>query len=123
MSLSALSYFPHYMRDIMAHCRSLILSRAKAEERAWIEVAHFYNSYRDNVLSELDKRLPRIPDAKGKQRATSQEVDDWSNPREYELPEEFRGAQGVELAKSVLEMETGAKSPLTLRLEGLEFKV
>ena len=109
----------------------LEIHRAKAEENAWLEVANFYNSYQRTVLSSLDKSLPAPPPtpsakSKGKQRATSQEVEDWSSLREHELPEAFRGEDGVGLAKSVVnarETEEGRKSPLSERLEGLEFKV
>ncbi|KIM80325.1 hypothetical protein PILCRDRAFT_822455 [Piloderma croceum F 1598] len=104
------------------------IEKAKAEENAWLEVANFYNSYRTNVLAELDKQLPPSTSAKakGKQRATSQEVEEWSSPREYELPEVFRGGGGVGLARGVIAdagREGGRKSPLSERLEGLEFKV
>jgi hypothetical protein len=53
-------------------------------------------------------------------------VEEWSSPREYELPEVFRGGGGVGLARGVIAdagREGGRKSPLSERLEGLEFKV
>src|ERR1700691_577763 len=113
------------------------MCRAKAEESAWLEVANFYNTYQSTVLSELDKRLPPMAPstpssrstlsakAKGKQRATSQGVEDWSDPREYELSEVFRGEAGIGLARGVVSagvVGNGGKSPLSARLEGLEFK-
>ena len=98
------------------------MCRAKAEESAWLEVANFYNSYRDNVLSEIDRR----PSAnkKGKQRATSQELEDWESIREFELPERFRGEGGVSLARGFVDAKGDTeKSPLSARLQSLEFKV
>lgn len=53
-------------------------------------------------------------------------MEEWSSPREYELPEVFKGEGGVGLARSVIAdagRENGRKSPLSERLEGLEFKV
>jgi len=53
-------------------------------------------------------------------------VEEWSNPREYELPDVFRGEEGLALARAVVSAGVGAegrKSPLSERLEGLEFKV
>jgi len=56
-------------------------------------------------------------------------VENWSNPTEYDLPEAFRGPEGVGLARDIL---NGAgvdakgeerKSPLHVRLEELELKV
>lgn len=99
-----------------------MLCSAKAEESAWMEVANLYNSYRDNVLSEMDKR----PSAskKGKQRATSQELEDWENVREFELPEMFRGKGGVGLARRFVGAKRDVgKNPLSARLQSLEFKV
>ena len=98
------------------------MCRAKAEESAWLEVANFYNSYRDKVLSEMDRR----PSAnkKGKQRATSQELEDWESIREYELPEMFRGENGVGLARRFVggKRDDGMNS-ISARLQSLEFKV
>jgi kinetochore protein Mis13/DSN1 len=128
LSRSKLHSFIHLSRYQTPFSRPTPAHRAKAEENAWLEVANFYNSYRTNVLAELDKQLPPSTSAKakGKQRATSQEVEEWSSPREYELPEVFRGEGGVGLARSVIadaSGEEGRKSPLSERLEGLEFKV
>lgn len=57
-------------------------------------------------------------------------MEDWASPREYELPEEFRGEDGLGLARKVLSEGWGTdakgqrgKSPLGERLEDLEFKV
>lgn len=110
----------------------------KAEESAWLEVAKFYNSYRANVLAELDKSSSAYPSsqtpsakARGKRCAT----EDWEGEMrvsEDDLPAIFRGediglakdilVEGVETAKGEAG-EEGRKSPLTVRLEGLEFKV
>jgi hypothetical protein len=50
-------------------------------------------------------------------------VEDWSNPREYELPEAFRGPEGIGLARAVVGARLEEGGPLRARLEGLEFKV
>ena len=126
LSKSKLHSSIHFLTKSRSHVRNP--PRAKAEENAWLEVANFYNSYRTDVLAELDKQVPPSTSAKakGKQRATSQEVEEWSSPREYELPEVFRGEGGVGLARGVIAdagREGGRKSPLSERLEGLEFKV
>jgi hypothetical protein len=80
--------------------------RAKAEESAWLEVANFYNSYRANVLAELDKSSSAYlssqtpAKARGKRRAT----EDWEGEmrvREDDLPAVFRG-EGIGLAKDIL---------------------
>jgi kinetochore protein Mis13/DSN1 len=104
--------------------------RLKVEEAAWLNVANYYNSYRTNVLDRQLARTPSSAIVKGKQRAKLQEVEDWADPRESELPEVFRGVAGVGLARSIVsgadlggEGEEGRKSPLSVRLEGLEFKV
>lgn len=93
-----------------------------------MEVVNFYNAYQASALAEMNKRsdpsAPNTPgkNAKGKQRATPQEVEDWSNPREFELPERFRGKAGVGLAGSVLE-EDSSQDAINMRLGELEFKV
>ncbi|EGN98747.1 hypothetical protein SERLA73DRAFT_181372 [Serpula lacrymans var. lacrymans S7.3] len=109
------------------------IDRAKAEQEAWVHVDQFYNSYQTNSLADLEKRRraltpPSSLKAKGKQRATSVEPGDdwrWLLPREEELPEAFRGKNGVELAKRIMEerFESGEESPISQRMEDVRFKI
>lgn len=90
---------------------------------AWDEAEDFYKSYRKNTLADMERlRHPPSAKAKGKQRATSQDPADFM-PREYELPEEFRGNDGLRLAMSVIDDEQGQKNTLGQRMEDLQFKV
>ncbi|KII85269.1 hypothetical protein PLICRDRAFT_146108 [Plicaturopsis crispa FD-325 SS-3] len=99
------------------------LGRIKAEEVAWDEAEDFYKSYRKNTLADMERlRHPPSAKAKGKQRATSQDPAEFM-PREYELPEEFRGNDGIRLAMSVIDDEQGQKNTLGQRMEDLQFKV
>ncbi|KDQ52709.1 hypothetical protein JAAARDRAFT_162538 [Jaapia argillacea MUCL 33604] len=96
--------------------------RAMAEDQAWGEVATYYNQHRARVMAETEKMKEtraRSAKAKGKQRAMSQEVEDWG-PRDYELPEEFRGSEGVALARSIVGEDGGRTSPLSRRVEECE---
>jgi kinetochore protein Mis13/DSN1 len=103
--------------------------RKKAEKSAWLEVTNTYNSYRTNVLSELDMRHPHLPTSKSKGKRKGKEQErGWSSAslalRDHKLPEAFRGEGGVALARSIVQArEEGRKSPLSERLKGLEFKV
>ncbi|KZP20716.1 hypothetical protein FIBSPDRAFT_861449 [Athelia psychrophila] len=103
-----------------------LIARRKAEEAAWLDVANYYNTYQASALAEMQKRAPPGTGAngKGKQKATPQEMEAWSSPRDSELPEAFRGKTGVALARSVLEDTGGApRGPNSERLGELEFKV
>ncbi|TFK49790.1 hypothetical protein OE88DRAFT_1662456 [Heliocybe sulcata] len=91
------------------------IERAKAEDKAWDEVVHFYNGHQSRVMTALEERR-KSAKAKGKQRAV-----DWE-PREAELTEEFRSANGVDLARKALS-EVGEQDPLSSRLHDLEFTV
>lgn len=76
--------------------------RRRKEDVAWAEVAQFYNARQSNILSTISQEKKASAKAKGKQRVTLQEPEDlepWGN----ELPEEFRGANGDDVAKHLLE--------------------
>lgn len=97
--------------------------RRKAEDSAWAEASQFYNAHQKNVLSALDKgsrsRTPTSATAKGKQRAISQEPED-VEPWEHELPEQFRGSNGFDVARKLTErgvdvVGTGDKRGSTFR--------
>ncbi|KZT67919.1 hypothetical protein DAEQUDRAFT_365617 [Daedalea quercina L-15889] len=90
--------------------------RMKAEEDAWIEVTNHYNAIRMEITSELDKAVS--VKAKGKQRAMPD--DDWDiDPRD--LPEHFRGKNGIDLARRVVSGEVAQQDPLSSRLDSLEY--
>lgn len=87
----------------------------KAEEDAWIEVTNHYNAIRAEVAAEMDKAVSAK--AKGKQRAAPE--DDWDiDPRD--LPQYFRGKQGMELASRLVSKEAAQQDPLGNRLDSLE---
>ena len=96
--------------------------RRKKEDLAWAEVAQFYNAHQSNVLSTINQKNRASSKSKGKQRAGSQEPESLE-PWENELPETFRGSNGYDIAKRLL--ETGAKDigKGDQRLEELQFKV
>ncbi|KAF7981281.1 hypothetical protein HWV62_34185 [Athelia sp. TMB] len=99
-----------------------LIAKAKAEEKAWLDVANYYNNYQAGALVEMQKRATP-GNGKGKQKATPQEVEAWSSPRDSELPESFRGKMGVALARSVMEdADDLSKGPIQQRLKELEFK-
>jgi kinetochore protein Mis13/DSN1 len=77
--------------------------RAKAEDQAWVAVSQFYNSYQASVKAEHDRRRQSMASAKakGKQRATAADFEDWL-VEEHELPQHFRGSEGIGLAKRLL---------------------
>ncbi|KZT23294.1 hypothetical protein NEOLEDRAFT_1136608 [Neolentinus lepideus HHB14362 ss-1] len=91
------------------------IERAKAEDKAWDEVVHFYNGHQSRVMAALEERR-KSAKAKGKQRAMDLE------PRETELSDEFRGANGMELARKVL-AEVSEQEPLSSRMRDLEFTI
>jgi kinetochore protein Mis13/DSN1 len=114
---------------VIVHVDNLI--SAKAEESAWLEVANFYNSYRANILDELEKSSSLVSaKSRGKRRAIDELAEQGGKTmvREDELPAAFRG-EGVGLARNILaegvgvEKGEGRMSPLSERLQGLEFKV
>lgn len=81
-------------------------------------MAQFYNAYQENILSAIKSSIK----AKGKQRATSQELEDLE-PWENELSEAFRGQKGYDIAKQLsdLGMENVGKGDA--RRAELQYKV
>lgn len=97
--------------------------RAKAEDQAWVEVSQFYNSYKENSESALKRRPPVSAKAKGKQRAT--DVDIWATMGR-ELPLQFQGQKGVDMALRLIEeasTSAGSSTKVKERLASLELKV
>lgn len=80
--------------------------RRRKEDAAWAEVGQFYETHKVNVLTSLSQqrkaRTSLSAKAKGKQRATSTEPEDLE-PWESELPEQFRGSKGYDVAKYLLQ--------------------
>ncbi|OCH85569.1 hypothetical protein OBBRIDRAFT_739709 [Obba rivulosa] len=99
----------------------------KAEEDAWVEISNIFNAHRSNILAEcerLEKRHQSFVSAraKGKQRATADDLDAWEVEERY-LPEHFRGRGKIELARSIVQSTADDESPLRNRLKDLEFKL
>lgn len=90
------------------------------EEDAWAEVSQHYNSYRAEVLAEIDKLTSAK--AKGKQRASGDDLDDW-DVLQHDLPEYFRGSGNLDLARKIVSSEAGRDSSLSSRLGDLEYTV
>ncbi|KAF7794758.1 hypothetical protein EIP86_005896 [Pleurotus ostreatoroseus] len=97
------------------------IQKLKQEDEAWIEVGTSYNSFRSAVLAELEERKREFPSAKakGKQKATAEDVALW-DISEKDLPEYFRGQDGVMLARSLVAGDHAQTSPLRGRMSDLE---
>jgi len=97
--------------------------RAKAEDQAWVEVSQFYNSYKENSES-ASRRQPLVSTkSKGKQRA--KDADIWATMGR-ELPLQFQGRKGVDMALQLIEEASTCAGPSTKlkdRLAGMELKV
>ena len=97
--------------------------RARAEDQAWVEVSQFYNSYKENSESALKRPPLASAKSKGKQRATDAEI--WSTIGR-ELPMQFQGQKGVDLALGLIEeasTSAGFGTRLKERLSDTERKV
>ncbi|KAH0832997.1 Mis12-Mtw1 protein family-domain-containing protein [Lanmaoa asiatica] len=111
------------------------INRAQAESEAWSRVDQFYHQYEASSKADLEKRRralepPSSAKAKGKQRATSQELqDDWSwlVPREEDLSDGFKDKIDLELIKQVVSSEPPAgtefQGSLDQEVGDLQFKV
>ncbi|CAL1717252.1 unnamed protein product [Somion occarium] len=96
------------------------IQRSKMEKEAWTEVDSFYKQHRLAVLTDLEKREREISHSakvKGKQRATLEDIEKW----EADLPEHFRRVEGLALAKTLVGAETDRKTPVSERIQDLEF--
>ncbi|KAI0342616.1 hypothetical protein BDW22DRAFT_1330457 [Trametopsis cervina] len=102
------------------------IQKLKIEDEKWTEVGHSYNTFRANVLAELEERRKGFPSAKakGKQRLTEEEggvdADLW-DISENDLPEHFRGIGGLDLAKSLVKDEQTAQESLAGRVAELGY--
>jgi kinetochore protein Mis13/DSN1 len=99
------------------------LYSAKAEDQAWVEVSQFYNSYRENSESALQRQPLLSAKSKGKQRATDAEI--WSTMGR-ELPLQFQGQKGLDVALRLIEeasTSAGSSTRVKERLARMEFKV
>lgn len=94
--------------------------RSKAEEDAWLEISHRYNTYRADILAGLAKLSSAK--GKGKQRASDEMLDQWGGD-DSALPQDFRGSGNVDLARSVVSSEVDKKNPLSSRLGDVEHMV
>ncbi len=102
--------------------------RLKLEDEKWTEVGSSYNAFRSQVLAELEERRKEFPSAKakGKQRLSEDErgedVDLW-DISEADLPEHFRGKEGLDLARSIAKGEEMQQDVVGVRLAELGFTV
>ena len=97
--------------------------RAKAEDQTWVEVSQFYNSYKENSESALKRQPLLSAKSKGKQRATDSEI--WATIGR-ELPLQFQGQKGVDMALRLLEeasTSAGSSTKVKERLADVELKV
>ena len=112
----------NFLRDINEYVlvfsldvASNVISSAKSEETAWVELIHSYNTRQTSTLSNVDSNLS----------ASTSRSDNWV-PREQDLDPKFRS--GLELSRSCLEeWETSNRSqlasPISSRVSGLQFQV
>jgi hypothetical protein len=88
-----------------------------------VAVSQFYNSYQITVNAEIARRRQSMASAKakGKQRATTVDFDEWAID-DHELPLHFRGIDGVELARQLLSdpLSSSENNSLRKRLQAVE---
>lgn len=112
-------------RVLILHARK---NRLKLEDEKWTEVGSSYNAFRSQVLAELEERRKEFPSAKakGKQRLSEEDrgedVDLW-DISEADLPEHFRGKEGLDLARSIAKGEEMQQDVVAARLAELGFTV
>lgn len=109
-----------YSTNILTFFWFMVDYRAKMEKEAWSKLDNFYKQHRLAVITDLEKREREISHAaklKGKQRATLEEIEKW----ETDLPDHFD--RGLRIAKDLVGVEAGRKTPLGERVEDLEFTV
>lgn len=122
-------YVIHFVEiDTIVHNSNFyaLPNRRRKEDAAWAEVGQFYETHKSNVLASLHQRsrarTPLSAKAKGKQRAASTEPED-IEPWESELPEQFRGNGGYDVAKFLLQAGAEGVSKGDPRRDELLFKV
>ena len=100
--------------------------RSRAEDQAWVAVSQFYNSYQATVNAEVARRRQSMASAKakGKQRATAADFDEWAID-DHEIPVHFRGKNGVELARQLLSerLSSSEDNRLGKRIAAVEDRV
>ncbi len=98
--------------------------RSKQEADAWKELSDSYDSHRKSVQAEMEKRKRALAawKAKGKERASAEDLDDWDVERR-DLPEELLTRGSVELARGIVLGEASKRNPLSGRLQELEYTV
>ncbi|KAI9061190.1 hypothetical protein FKP32DRAFT_1631862 [Trametes sanguinea] len=98
------------------------IQQSKQEAEAWKELSDSYDAHRKSVLAEMEKRRRALATlrAKGKERATEQDLDDWDVERR-DLPEDFLSSGNVDLARELVFGDPSKRNPLSNRLKELEF--
>ncbi|KAI0760969.1 Mis12-Mtw1 protein family-domain-containing protein [Trametes elegans] len=98
------------------------IQQSKQEAEAWKELSDSYDAHRKSVHAEMEKRRRALASwrSKGKERASTEDLDNWDVERR-DLPEEFLSSGNVDLARGIVTGDTSKESPLSTRLKGLEF--
>lgn len=98
--------------------------RSKQEADAWKELSDSYDSHRKSVHAEMEKRKRALAawKAKGKERASAEDLDDLDVERR-DLPEQLLSHGSLELARGIVLGEASKRNPLSGRLQELEYTV
>ncbi|KAI0080987.1 hypothetical protein K474DRAFT_50513 [Panus rudis PR-1116 ss-1] len=97
-----------------------LIHKAVTEKAAWAAAEASYKQRRTAVMVDAEKRERELMSAKakGKQRATLDDIEKW----ESDLPDHFRDENGLGLARHVINnTESVKKSPLLDRIADLEY--
>ncbi|KAI0324747.1 hypothetical protein GY45DRAFT_1331204 [Cubamyces sp. BRFM 1775] len=98
------------------------IQQSKQEAEAWKELSDSYDAHRKAVHAEMEKRRRALAawKAKGKERATAEDLDDW-DVEKRDLPSEFLSSGSVDLARELVFGDTSKRNPLSGRLKDLEY--
>ncbi|EIW57165.1 uncharacterized protein TRAVEDRAFT_149392 [Trametes versicolor FP-101664 SS1] len=98
------------------------IQQSKQEADAWKELSDSYDSHRKSVHAEMEKRKRALAawKAKGKERASAEDLDDWDVERR-DLPEQLLSHGSLELARGIVLGEASKRNPLSGRLQELEY--
>ncbi|KAI0635540.1 Mis12-Mtw1 protein family-domain-containing protein [Trametes polyzona] len=97
------------------------IQQSKQEAEAWKELSDSYDSHRKSVHAEMEKRKRALAawKAKGKERASAEDLDDW-DVESRDLPQEV-SASAIEVARGIVWGDTSERNPLRSRLQDLEY--
>ncbi|KAI0671351.1 Mis12-Mtw1 protein family-domain-containing protein [Trametes maxima] len=97
------------------------IQQSKQEAEAWKELSDSYDAHRKSVHGDMEKRKRNLATrkSKGKERASTEDLDDWDVERR-DLPEESLSSGNVELARGIVFGDLSKRSPLSGRIKELE---